>query len=65
MTFVREKGLNSLTKTKKYKFPDHTNILAQRKQHSLGNKAKGWISKRVFQENKARQIFQKTNIPYP
>ena len=26
--------------------------------------AKGWISKRVFQENKARQIFRKTNISY-
>ena len=24
-----------------------------------------WISKRVFQENKARQMFQKTNIPPP
>ena len=31
----------------------------------VGNKAKGWISKRVFQENKARQIFRKTNISYP
>ena len=31
----------------------------------LGNKAKGTISKRVFQENKARQIFQKTYISYP
>ena len=30
----------------------------------VGNKAKGRISKRVFQENKARQIFQKTNISY-
>ena len=29
-----------------------------------GNKAKGRISKRVFQENKARQIFRKTNISY-
>ena len=29
---------------------------------SVGNKAKGRISKRVFQESKARQIFQKTNI---
>ena len=29
-----------------------------------GNKAKGRISKRVFQE-KARQIFRKTNISYP
>ena len=32
--------------------------------HNVGNKAKGRISKRVFQENKARQIFQKTNISY-
>ena len=30
-----------------------------------GKKAKGRISKRVFQENKARKIFQKTNISYP
>ena len=28
----------------------------------VGNKAKGRISKRVFQENKACQIFQKTKI---
>ena len=33
--------------------------------HSVGNKTKGWISKRVFQENKARPIFRKTNISYP
>ena len=31
----------------------------------FGNKAKERISKRVFQENKARQIFRKTNISYP
>ena len=31
----------------------------------VGKKAKGRISKRVFQENKARQIFRKTNISYP
>ena len=31
----------------------------------VGNTAKGRISKRVFQENKARQIFRKTNISYP
>ena len=31
----------------------------------VGNKAKGRFSKWVFQENKARQIFQKTNITYP
>ena len=29
------------------------------------NKAKGRISKRVFQESKARQNFQKTSISYP
>ena len=31
----------------------------------VGDKAKGQISKRVFQENKARQIFRKTNISNP
>ena len=31
----------------------------------VGNKAKGRISKQVFQENKAHQIFRKTNISYP
>ena len=31
----------------------------------VGNKAKGRISKQVFQENKARQIFRKTNISNP
>ena len=29
-----------------------------------GNKAEGQFSKRVFQENKTRQIFRKTNISY-
>ena len=29
------------------------------------NKEKGWISKRVFQENKSSQIFRKTNFSYP
>ena len=31
----------------------------------VGNKAKGRISKRVLQENKARQIPRKMNISYP
>ena len=35
------------------------------KRKLAGNKAKGRISKRVFQENKIRQIFRKTNIFYP
>ena len=39
--------------------------LANSKLHFVGNKAKGRISKRVFQDNKARQIFRKTNISYP
>ena len=30
----------------------------------VGNKAKGQISKWVFQENKAHQVFRKTNIFY-
>ena len=33
--------------------------------HYLSNKAKGRISKGMFQENKARQIFRKMNISYP
>ena len=31
----------------------------------VGNKTKGRISKQMFQENKSRQIFRKTNISYP
>ena len=31
----------------------------------VGHKVKGRISKRVFQENKACQIFRKANISYP
>ena len=33
--------------------------------HFVDIKAKGRISKRVFQENKAHQIFRKMNISYP
>ena len=39
--------------------------ILQNKLEIVGNKAKGRIWKRVFQENKARQIFRKTNISYP
>ena len=31
----------------------------------VGNKTKGWISKRVFQDKKARQVFRETKISYP
>ena len=41
------------------------NGLRDAKCKIIGNKAKGRISKRVFQENKARQVFRKTNISYP
>ena len=35
------------------------------KANFVGDEAKGQISKRVLQENKAGQIFQKTNSFYP
>ena len=38
---------------------------AKYRSEVVGNKAKARISKRVFQENKAREIFRKTNISYP
>ena len=38
------------------------NIITYLKTILPDNKAKVRISKRVFQENKARQIFRKTNI---
>ena len=40
-------------------------LLLPPEEKIVGNNAKGRISKRVFQENKARQIFRKTNISYP
>ena len=46
-------------------FPANMFLVGVRKKHFVGNKAKGRISKRVFQENKARQIFRKTDISYP
>ena len=33
-------------------------------KYIVGNEAQDQISKRLFQENKARQIFKKTNISY-
>ena len=35
------------------------------KEQIVSDEAKGRISKRVLQENKARQISRKTNISYP
>ena len=49
-------------------FVEHTNFQKHTKSHTpkfFGHKAKVRISKRMLQENKARQIFQKTNISYP
>ena len=42
-----------------------SHILKKPAAEIVGNKAKGRISKRVLQENKARQIFRKMNISYP
>ena len=41
------------------------NIFSIFNRKLVGNKAKGRISKRVFQENKTNQIFQKTSTSYP
>ena len=43
--------------------PEHW-LTARLCYYYVGNKAKVRISKQVFQENKARQIFGKTNISY-
>ena len=45
----------------KEKYVFHYEIL---QLYFVGNKAKGRISKRVFQGNKAHQIFWQTNISY-
>ena len=39
--------------------------LVQFRSHIVDNKAERRISKRAIKENKARQIFRKTNISYP
>ena len=44
---------------------DSYDSYAQQVRYFIGIKAKGRISKRMFQENKARQIFQKMDISYP
>ena len=36
-----------------------------RTEDYVGNEAKERISKRVVQENKARQVFRRANISYP
>ena len=45
--------------------PDCIPVVKLKNCDCVGNRAKRRISKRVFQENKARQIFRKTNISYP
>ena len=50
------------------KVTDFTNCFSpqnfKKNDEVVGNKAKGGISKRVFQESKGRQNFRKTNIFY-
>ena len=50
-----------------YKFPDFNGTSEEEESkffiiQFVDNTAEGRISKRVFQENKARQIFRKTNV---
>ena len=47
------------------KLHKHVGMLDVNEYVLFGNKAKEPISKRVFQENKAHQIFRKPNISYP
>ena len=60
-----------LSKGFHYWYPSKTSKIFQNSNllffefHFVGNKAKGRILKQVFQENKALQIFRKTNISYP
>ena len=42
----------------------HCRDITLKKLHLVDNKAKGWLSKREFQENKVCQIFRKTNVSY-
>ena len=47
-----------------FQFFEMTHSLLKSSHHNVGNKAKGRIWKRVFQESKACQNFRKTNISY-
>ena len=47
------------------RYPYRLHRVVRRNKQIVGNKAKGHISKRRWQENKARQIFRKMNISYP
>ena len=43
----------------------HPTLTKGKTSQLVGNEAKGWISKRVLQEHRARQIVRKTNISSP
>ena len=58
LMFIGEESLKNI-------FPCDLGAFCSSNVKLVSNKAKGRISKRVFQENKARQIFRKTNISYP
>ena len=67
-TILTTKGVGCILQISRSKFFYSFNavipVYADSEQF-VGNKAKGRISKRVFQENKARQIFRKANISNP
>ena len=58
----RLKPVNGFWKTLHHRYLTGPNYALVK--YFVGNKAKGKNSKRVLQENKARQIFRKTNISY-
>ena len=53
-----------LSKMFHYKWTNRK-LYSRIRQQFVSNKAEGQISKRVLQEDRARQIFRKTNIFYP
>ena len=57
-------SFSKITVTCFFKKCSITDVRKDSKYTPLGNKLKWWISKWVFQENKAIQIFRKTNISY-
>ena len=68
---LRLVGKRSYRKKKNYSHPHffiyvkHYALSTRLTLFFVGDKAKVRISKRVFQENKACQIFRNTNISYP
>ena len=65
LSFTRFTSRNYITPRKRVTPVCSFHMVSINQSHFVGNKAKGRISKRVFQESKARQIFRRTDISYP